>query len=179
MKLSRVTVIGMVVVGVLFAASLAALLIPQFQTTKTAAVTDDKHCPVCGRELPSWAQKAGECPYCKAEGRDGDIKLYREGGSSLVLRLAIPIALVCGFVILLSTHIVLLVRARVVMKPDEVIYHMYCTKCRRKLRYRDRQIGRLGRCPMCGKPIIFPKPRQLAPESKWGKMKRWLRIGSP
>jgi rRNA maturation protein Nop10 len=178
MKFSRWTVVGMVVVGLLFLASVGLLLVPQlFQTSKTATAVDEKHCPVCGRELPMWAQKAGECPFCKAEGRDPDIKQYREGGSR-ALRLGIPIALVCCFVILLGTHILLLVRARVVKNPVEIIYNMYCKQCHRKLRYREKQIGKLGRCPMCGKPIIFPKPHTLGPETRWGKMKRWLKIGS-
>jgi hypothetical protein len=53
---------------------------------------------------------------------------------------------------------------------------MYCTKCRRRLRYRQRQIGHFAQCPLCGKPIIFPKPRMQAPESRWRKVKRWLKI---
>jgi predicted RNA-binding Zn-ribbon protein involved in translation (DUF1610 family) len=177
MKPSRFTIIGMAVFGAVLLVWLAFLVYTLTQPTRTSTAVDEQHCPVCGRELPRWAQKAKQCPYCQAEGRDLDISNARAGGS-LFSRPIIPIGLVCGFVILLGVHVFLQLRARALKKPEEAVYHMYCTKCRRKLRYRERQIGHFGRCPLCGKPILFPKPRQLAPLSGWGKMKRWLKIGS-
>ena len=176
MKPSRLTIIGMAVVGGVLLVWLGILVYTLTQPTKTASTVDEKHCPVCGRDLPLWAQKAKQCPYCQAEGRDADISNARAGGS-IFSKPIIPIVLISGFGILLGVHVFLLVRARVKQKPEEPVHIMYCTKCRRKLRYREHQIGHFGRCPLCGKPIMFPKPR-LAPETSWGKMKRWLKIGT-
>ena len=45
----------------------------------------------------------------------------------------------------------------------ETFYHMRCTGCQRRLRYRARQVGNKGKCSHCGRDITFP-PISLAIE---------------
>jgi hypothetical protein len=39
---------------------------------------------------------------------------------------------------------------------EEPVYHFNCPHCRRKLRYRKKQLGHTGQCPQCRKPLTFP-----------------------
>jgi predicted RNA-binding Zn-ribbon protein involved in translation (DUF1610 family) len=178
MKLSRFTKIGMAAVGVLFLAWLALTLLSGNVTQKSGpAVADEKHCPRCGRELPRWAWGTDQCPYCQLEEKDGGAASgsprprFRSAAPSAV----IPTLLVVAFAALLTVHLVMLVRTRVVVKTEEVLYHLNCPKCGRKLRYRVSQAGRLGQCPLCRRPVIFPRVEGPAP-SGWAKMRRWLRM---
>lgn len=41
-------------------------------------------------------------------------------------------------------------------KPEEAFSHFRCPKCRRRLRYLERQVGRKGKCSNCGGEVIFP-----------------------
>jgi hypothetical protein len=40
--------------------------------------------------------------------------------------------------------------------PEEPVYYHKCAHCRRKLRYRAKQIGRKGMCPQCRNQFVFP-----------------------
>jgi hypothetical protein len=39
---------------------------------------------------------------------------------------------------------------------EEPDYHFQCPKCRRRLRYKAKQVGRKGQCPQCGETLTFP-----------------------
>ncbi len=41
-------------------------------------------------------------------------------------------------------------------KPEEAYSHFRCPKCRRRLRYNERQVGHKGKCSNCGNDVIFP-----------------------
>jgi rRNA maturation endonuclease Nob1 len=42
-------------------------------------------------------------------------------------------------------------------KPkEEEYYHFRCTNCKRRLRYRARQVGNAGTCNSCGGAVRFP-----------------------
>jgi DNA-directed RNA polymerase subunit RPC12/RpoP len=59
-------------------------------------------------------------------------------------------------------HIVLFVRRLRRRQKGDLAYRVKCPQCRRKLRYRTRQIGRSGMCPRCKQRILFPPPPQVA-----------------
>ena len=42
---------------------------------------------------------------------------------------------------------------------EEPTFYFRCTGCRRKLRYRARQIGNPGKCPTCKQSLVFPRPQ--------------------
>src|SRR5262249_8478112 len=120
------------------------------------AQVKEGYCPDCGRPLPKSAQVSGECPYCAIEVSHGERpKRIR---SSLATSPVIPIVLVCLFCVLLSIHLSLFVRARAGRTGEEVLYYYNCPKCNRKLRYRNHQIGRVSQCPICRRPLAFPRP---------------------
>jgi hypothetical protein len=179
MKLSLFTKIGMAAVGVLFLAWLTLTLLNRNGSDRTGpAVVDEKHCPRCGRELPKWAWGTDQCPYCQLEDRAGGPASgsprprFRSGVSSPV----IPTLLIVTFAGLLTVHLVMLVRSRVVTKTEEVLYHLSCPKCSRKLRYRASQAGKLGQCPVCRRPVIFPRAADGRAPGGWARMRRWLRM---
>jgi hypothetical protein len=175
MKLSLFTKIGMAAVGVLFLAWLVLMLVTSNQSTRTGpAATDDKHCPRCGRELPRWAWGTDQCPYCELEEKDGSRP--KPAARSAAASPVIPTVLVVTFVALLTVHLVMAVRTRVVPRKAEVLYHLNCPKCGRKLRYRLGQAGRLGQCPLCRRPVVFPRPPAGAGSGGWGKVRRWLKM---
>ncbi len=39
---------------------------------------------------------------------------------------------------------------------EEETYHFRCPGCRRRLRYRQRQVGHKGQCSNCGHELVFP-----------------------
>jgi hypothetical protein len=39
---------------------------------------------------------------------------------------------------------------------DQRLHHFQCPSCRRRLRYRSRQVGHRGRCGTCGSLLTFP-----------------------
>jgi hypothetical protein len=41
-------------------------------------------------------------------------------------------------------------------KVDTNLYHFRCPGCRRRLRYRAKQVGNRGSCSHCKKDLIFP-----------------------
>ncbi len=57
-------------------------------------------------------------------------------------------------VLVLAVGVFLFLRGR---SPREEAYsHFRCPKCRRRLRYLRRQVGRKGQCSNCGQPLTFP-----------------------
>ncbi len=41
-------------------------------------------------------------------------------------------------------------------KREEAYSHFRCPKCKRRLRYLARQVGRKAKCSNCGNDVIFP-----------------------
>jgi hypothetical protein len=39
---------------------------------------------------------------------------------------------------------------------EEPVYYYVCPGCKRKLKYRSRQMGHSGMCPRCKRPFTFP-----------------------
>jgi predicted Zn-ribbon and HTH transcriptional regulator len=164
----------MAVVGVAFLAWLSVTLITGSQSKrKKALVTDPNRCPVCGRELPSGYRGTGKCPYCQIEHASDPESAASESTPSAI----IPIILISAFCLLLGIHATLFVRARISSEREEVLYYTECRKCHRRIRYRESQIGKIALCPLCKKPIFFPKPEEII-ESRWTRFRRWLSIGS-
>lgn len=52
----------------------------------------------------------------------------------------------------------LLTRSRA--SQEEEVYHFSCPGCRRRLRYREKQVGNKGQCPRCGTALAFPPVNQ-------------------
>ncbi len=71
----------------------------------------------------------------------------------------LSLVLIIGAVILaLGVGVFLFIRAR--PKIDDAFYHFRCTKCKRRLRYQERQVGHKGKCSNCGSDVIFPPTAQ-------------------
>jgi hypothetical protein len=173
-QLSRFTKFGMVGLGVLFLAWIGLTFFAESESKRTEAIVkDEKRCPTCNRRLSQAAIERNVCPYCLLEHGEEAAKI-RKGGS-LATSKVIPIAIVGVFVLLLVANVVVAMRGRLKQGKEEVFFHYNCPKCRRKLRYRERQIGSLARCPLCERPIVFPKPAAW-PETRWTKLRRWLHL---
>lgn len=43
---------------------------------------------------------------------------------------------------------------------DGPVHHFRCPHCRRKLGFRQRQVGRQGKCGRCRGNFVFPPPAQ-------------------
>lgn len=173
--LSRFTKIGMAAVAVLFLAWVGLNVFTSNQATRSAAVKQDEtHCPNCGRELPKSAIAAGECPYCLIEQGPAKAKIRRRGDADPSSPVA-PIILVSLFCCLLATHVVLLVRQRVVGRKEGEVFYLNCPQCGRRIRYRESQAGHLARCPLCRRPLVFPRPA-AGPDKPWHRLRRWLKL---
>jgi DNA-directed RNA polymerase subunit RPC12/RpoP len=174
MKQSRLTRIGMVAVGVLLLAWIVLTLASGGETKTAPARSDGKTCPECGRPLPSSAQLEGVCPYCRMEKGPEAAKLDR-GKKSLATSPVIPVVLVCLFLVLLSIHLGVTVRGRLGKAVEEELYYYRCPKCGRKLRYRTSQVGRSSQCPICRRPLTFPRPpEEPTPEPAYRALARRL-----
>jgi hypothetical protein len=166
MKLSRATKIGMAAVGgLLLLWGVLMIFIGTSSTRIESGKVDLTHCPDCGSAL----NKAGECPRCIAE---LGLEAYREKHTDkgFASSAVIPIALGCLLGLLLATHVGLNLWAYKKGKRPEVYYYVRCTKCGRKLRYRDTQVERLGKCPLCQKPMRFPRPPEKPRPNRWVKI---------
>jgi hypothetical protein len=129
-------------------------------------IEDPNVCEFCGRPLP----QSKICLPCVAEmGRDAyEAKRENKYWYNSPLIATVVISLLC---ILLVTHISILLWKRRGLKTEEVYYHTRCKKCGRKLRYRQSQINRLGKCPLCQRPLVFPKPPETPKVSRWMKIR--------
>jgi hypothetical protein len=169
-KPSFLLTVGLITVGLLTLGSLVLYFLSSAPTRTGSAITDPTRCPVCGRELPRSAQGTGQCPFCELDKLAGKYK----GGETSRGNLTVPILLGSLFLVLLGVHVFVLVRARrKAGAPAEPSYPLFCPKCHRKLRYRHSQGGRLGQCPLCKRPIPFPKPPQ--PRHPW-HVRVWKKV---
>ena len=171
MKLSRLTKIGMAVLGACLVVWLVLTLSSSGGPKKSgpSLIVDDKHCPICGQELPKGGA-ARDCPYCLLESKKEGGKPY--AGKSTGPSPVVPITLAVLFVLLIGANVFVNVRSRWKERKDETYYLFQCVKCSRRIRYRQSQFGKPALCPLCKRPFVFPglaEPR-LNP---WLRMKRW------
>jgi hypothetical protein len=76
------------------------------------------------------------------------------GGSLRHNMQPVTIIVIIGVVLIAAAVVYLVVRSR---RPKEEPYHHFnCPNCRRRLRYRERQVGHPGQCPQCKSPLVFP-----------------------
>jgi Zn finger protein HypA/HybF involved in hydrogenase expression len=166
MKMTRLTKIGLGALAVGLAAWVVLTLATNDET-RIGPAADGQHCPECGQELPKGFRGSGsECPYCKASGKSTIVGRGRADGGSGLRGPAIPLAIVGAAVVLLLVHVVFLVRNRARGQQEEVLFYTNCRKCLRKLRYRERQVGQLAKCPLCHTVIRFPEP-EGALKARW------------
>jgi predicted Zn-ribbon and HTH transcriptional regulator len=167
MKLTRFTKISMIAVGTLLLAWVVLMFVANSGSKRTTGIAGDgSKCPDCGIALP---KLGADCPRCLMEKGEAYLKSRRQG-NVLTSGPGIPIALGCILFLLMMTHIVITVRNHRRTNTEEVFFHVRCTKCGRKLRYREKQIDHLGKCPLCQKPIRFPKPPDAPRLSPWGRI---------
>jgi DNA-directed RNA polymerase subunit RPC12/RpoP len=170
-KLSRFTKITLAVAGVLFLVWLGLVLFVENASTKTGpAFVDDQVCPNCGKPLPKGALQSNQCPNCLLQYGPEAAKIKKDSATNSRV---IPSILIAGVVILLALNIGVSLRNRLKQQKDEIQFHYHCPKCHRKLRYREHQIGRFAQCPLCERPIVFPKPANMR-ETRWTQFRRWL-----
>lgn len=60
-------------------------------------------------------------------------------------------------VILIAGIVLFLMRRK---KEDDAFYHFRCPKCKRRLRYLSKQVGRKGKCSNCASEVVFPPTSQ-------------------
>jgi phage FluMu protein Com len=168
MKLSRDLKLGLAGVGLVLLLCLGLLIFATSGPTKTgpSRAVDPTVCEYCGKKLP----KSGDCLSCIAEmGLD---KYHAKRESHYWFNSPIIAEVVIGLVcILLVVYITLLWRRRAAQPLEEVYYTIHCRKCGRKLRYRNSQVNHFGKCPICQKPILFPKPPEEPKTSPWTKFR--------
>jgi hypothetical protein len=173
MKFTRFSKVGMAALGVILLAWLIlTLAFGGDNPSPQPLVTDDKHCPNCGRELP-FGITAKDCPFCAIERRQ-DARRGNAASGGHRINPTFPIVAGSLFVILLAANVFVALRNRKVQEKDETYFHLQCPKCSRKIRFRQNQFGKAALCPLCKRPIVFPR-LQMA-QSPWMKMKRWLRL---
>jgi hypothetical protein len=65
------------------------------------------------------------------------------------------VVVIAAVAAVVATGVVLLfVRLR--NREDDSFYHFRCPKCKRRLRYLARQVGRKGKCSNCAGEVVFP-----------------------
>jgi hypothetical protein len=177
MKTSRITKIGMAVVGSALLGWLVLVLFMQSggEKIKSDAAADPNRCPHCNRELPAAYRDTGKCPFCEVEGKADPAKAASQAKPRVSP--IIPIVLASTFCLLLAINVAVAIRTRWKTAKDEVYYLITCEKCSRRMRYRESQIGKLGLCPLCKKPLLFPKPEEEI-EASWSRVRRWLTLTS-
>jgi predicted Zn-ribbon and HTH transcriptional regulator len=171
LKVTGVTKIGLIALAVAFV--LWLVLTYAFDApTKLAGKVDPNACPDCGNFLTQKERDRGECPYCKAKGKGGD--LTKRDTTAKQASRVVPWVLIGGFVLLLAVHVGFVVKGWVGKGKDEVLYHLNCRKCDRKIRYRQGQIDHFAQCPRCRAWVRFPAPPAPKRKNLWVQLKGWL-----
>ena len=170
-ELSSLTKYALIALGMGLALWLGLTLLSGDSKKTAAARTDKTRCADCGLPLSKSAQQTGECPYCAMKSGG---KAKQSGGGSVASGRAVPITMIGLFVVMLGTHLYALYRKRP-SAVEETLFHMNCRKCDRRVRYREKQVGVLARCPNCRALIRFPEIPEKA-KGSWGVVKGWLTI---
>ena len=167
MKLSRSNQLILGGTGIVLLVVIGLAIFATSGSKKIEKKADPNVCEFCGRPLP----QSKLCLQCIGEmGREAyeakrDKKYWYN-------RPVIPIVILSILCLLVLTHIIILLWRQRGRKKEEVSYYTRCNKCGRKLRYRESQINRLGKCPLCQKPLVFPKPPEVVRTrtSPWKKI---------
>lgn len=173
MKLSPTVKYGIAGIGLVLLLCIGLSLFAVSGSKKIGAIVDPTQCEYCGSKL----NKSGECPKCMSEMGAEKYRAKRESkkwyNSPVVA--SIVIGALC---VLAAVHVGLALRMFFKRKKADVYFHVRCTGCGRKLRYRDTQVERIGKCPLCQKPIRFPKPVLPPKSTVWSKFRgiSWRRI---
>jgi DNA-directed RNA polymerase subunit RPC12/RpoP len=178
-KFSRFTKISLVVAGVLLAAWLGLTLFAENVSTRTAASIDRPDtCPNCGRKVTDESMQRNLCPYCLMQNAgDPERAKIRKDSSGVAWGRSIARILIGSVIVLLLANVGVAVYTRQKQRKEEFLFYYNCPKCSRKLRYRESQIGRLAKCPLCERPIVFPRPTDM-PETRWTRLRRMLHLPS-
>lgn len=163
MKLSQYTKVGMVAAGLLLVVWIGLVIFRDNSAKKVGPAKEDvTHCPDCGMLL----NKAGECPKCLAE--EG-MEAYRAKRANKGMANSPVLAYLVGgvFVVLVTVYLLTVLRRWYGRDKEEDLYYVHCRKCGRKLRFRERQIGHVGRCPLCQTPVRFPHPEEQTKGNRW------------
>lgn len=170
MKLSRATKYGIAGLGVVLLLCLGLTIFATSGSTKSTAIVDPTVCEYCGKKL----NKSGECSKCMAEMGAEKYRAKRES-KNWYNSPAIATSIISILCVLIAVHIGLTLWKLSKRKKAEVFFHVHCKKCGRKLRYRESQINRLGKCPLCQKALHFPQPLVEPKPSVWKKL-TWRKI---
>ncbi len=138
------------------------------------------HCAHCGRETRYEAKRAAlDCPICGAKGPQvvTEESLKKTGGGQGPVWRIVPAVLIELTVLAAVVYGYTVFRTRKA-GGEEPTYPLFCPQCHRKLRYRKSQGGRLGKCPSCRRPLVFPRApepvKRAWPARVWQKL-----MGSP
>jgi hypothetical protein len=166
-KFSRLTWIGMILVGIVAAGWLVILMTGVLEPKRIGEKqVDPNRCPHCNHPLTRYVKESGTCLYCK-----GDLPGKEKGpgtGSK-----AIAVSLVSLFVVLLVTNVAMLIRSLKRAKVEEEYFVTNCKKCSRKVRFRESQCGQIAKCPTCKQLMRFPEAPEK-PRGVWTRMTGWL-----
>jgi hypothetical protein len=167
LQLSRVTRIGLIVVGGVLLIWLVLLLAGVFDSPRRVGekMLDPNRCPHCNFPLSKYAKDKGECLFCHGELPGSEKALSAQGHGKVV-----AVVLISLFGVLLSVNVVFAVRALLrKRKPADEVHHLRCRKCDCKIRYRPNQVGQFARCPKCRQFVRFPEPPQ-EPRRPWWRV---------
>jgi hypothetical protein len=85
------------------------------------------------------------------------ITLYHQPGNGVEMTIMGTTELLfIGVAVVAVLAIVAYVVVRSRRPREEAIYHFRCPGCKRRLRYRERQVGHKGTCSNCGQHLSFP-----------------------
>ena len=171
MKLSRNIKYGLGTLAVLLVMIFGLLIYSASAPKKVGnQAKDPTICEFCGGKL----NKAGECPACSLS-MGQEAYLAKRESKNWYNSPAIATAVITLLCILILFFIAVYWGSFFSRDKEEESYYIRCTKCGRKLRYRESQANHLGRCPLCHKPILFPKPPDEAREkSTWRNLVRYV-----
>ncbi|HTU19611.1 MAG TPA: hypothetical protein VMG10_16240 [Gemmataceae bacterium] len=167
MKLSRGNQLLLGGAGIVLLLVIGLIVFATSGSNKIEKIKDPNVCEFCGRKFP----KSKICLTCMAEMGREEYEA-RRARKEWYNSPAIATAVISVLCVLILIHISILLWKRRGRKKAEVEYHTRCKKCGRKLRYRESQINRLGKCPLCQKPLVFPKPPDVVKmrASPWVKI---------
>jgi hypothetical protein len=170
MKLSQNVKYGLAALGFLFVILFGLLIFASTTGKKVGERQQDPNvCEFCGKALG----KSGECLPCKAE-MGPEVYQSKRDSKYWYNSPVIPTTIITLLCLLALVYIALRLGKINWKRTGDVYYYIRCTKCGRKLRYREAQINHAGRCPLCHKPILFPKPSEENSETTWRKIVHYV-----
>src|SRR5262249_24515559 len=119
------------------------------------------HCSKCDREWALTRARASEpCPFCAVE-LVPTIDSVKKSGKP-PNRFNKMFMVVYAELVVVMAVVLFLTRRRAQEEDTDYLY-MRCGQCEQKLRYREEQAGRFGKCPRCRKLLIFPSAADSVP----------------